>query len=201
MNDKTTWEEYLCKVFDSALGGEDFRDISYEESMRLFKESYPNPTEPYEFPSIEELADYHNGDLWIEVLNWITSRITDWDNEFQDLQKHPKPCQWVFACYTAVNEIGNGGFNQLFFNLKQSYGDNMPEFIGLAIDGFIEMREPQFGDMIKKALEIYPQNYDELENEAMSNILEQVTNSIANYVRLHVDCFSDKNKSGENPCE
>ncbi|MCL2362982.1 MAG: DMP19 family protein [Defluviitaleaceae bacterium] len=208
-------EAYLMQGIDMTLDNES--PVPQDEFMEYLLELQASAP-PYKFPKAE-VDNLSDEDLAMEVLDWFSRKITDWDKQYEILISQPKPCQHAYVCKITVDEISNGGYSQLFYNKKAAYGDNMPKVIEIAIEGFGEIGLQQLRDMTKKSLVIYQKNqhlykdvkpifalppegllphqslrtnvFDELDNMYINCDQNNVFAKIANYIRLHVDCFCD----------
>lgn len=104
-----------------------------------------------------DLANIPDEELREAVLQWIWSKFDeDWLDEVEVVDSLPKPCQYVYACCTVVDEVYNGGFNQLFFNSTGFFAE-------LAAEGFEEMGNPRLAEIVNLAIEVYENNIDLLE--------------------------------------
>jgi hypothetical protein len=105
----------------------------------------------------EEIPAIADEDLRFAIMSWISGQISDdCSNEFKVISSLPKPCQNVYACCAIADEICNGGFNQLFFNATV-------QLIQIAREGFLEMGEEEIDELLEKAIEIYHDNEEKLQ--------------------------------------
>ncbi len=143
--------------------------------------------------------------LELAVMDWIRSKIKDWLNPCQDLKQLPKPCQTVYSCRAVADEVGNGGFLQLFYNAMLPVAE-------LSVEGFLELGAPKLSRVTEQALELYRDNKDKFDrlndgttegfaaffNEAVFDrldrdfALESSALNIAGYIRANAEFFGDK---------
>ena len=103
---------------------------------------------------IPSLAD---DELRTAVMGWMQGKFNrSWSNDFEIIQTLNGPCRNVYACCTVIDEIMNGGINQLFYNSTK-------RFVEMAVTGFYEMHLDELGQIMEKANEIYICNKDLLE--------------------------------------
>ena len=58
-------------------------------------------------------------------MEWMFGKVeSDWSKEYEIIKSLPIPCQDVYSTVCVMNEILNGGFNQLFFNSTIIFGDS-----------------------------------------------------------------------------
>ena len=85
-------------------------------------------------------------------MSWMWGKFNkDWTNQYEVIKALPKPCQDVYACCTVVNEINNGGLNQLFFN-------STGQFAVMAQEGFWALGNENMCSIMRNAIEIYENN-------------------------------------------
>lgn len=154
-----------------------------------------------------ELALLPNDDVRTAVMSWMWGKFNrDWTNQYEVIQSLPKPCQDVYACYTVVDEVNNGGFNQLFLNPTR-------EFSQMAQKGFIAIGSEELSGVLGAAIEIYEKNKELLEkyndgtiesfsksyNEKLFDELDdrfsqkepEFENQILTYIRNNESVFGD----------
>lgn len=104
-----------------------------------------------------ELTSLPDSDLRAAVMSWMWGKFDkDWTNQYEIIKALPKPCQDVYACCTVVDEINNGGLNQLFFN-------STGQFAVMAQEGFRALGNDNLCSIIRNAIEIYEKNKEMLE--------------------------------------
>jgi len=183
-------EEYLMKGFDESLTEENPVCAPDDEFIRYLNDLKKNAP-PYKFPK-DNVHNMSDEELAMEVIDWFSTKITDWDKQYDLLVSLPKPCQYTYVCKITVDEIGNGGYKQLFFNLSQSFNDKMPKVIKIAIEGFKTIGVPHLADMTKKALEIHVKDENDyviLDTEYMGCDQNMIFSMIADYIKLHANCY------------
>ena len=104
-----------------------------------------------------DLASIADADLRTTVMSWMWGKFNeDWTNQYEVIESLLKPCQDVYACCTVVDEINNGGLNQLFFN-------STGQFAKMAQEGFSSLGNEKLSSILKSAIEIYKENEELLE--------------------------------------
>ena len=99
-----------------------------------------------------ELTLIADDDLRTAVMSWMWSKFNkNWTNEYAIIESMPKPCQDVYACCAVVDEINNGGLNQLFFITAG-------QFAKMAQDGFAALGNEKLSSVLGAAIEIYQEN-------------------------------------------
>jgi len=88
-------------------------DVDFKNSM----DDYFQKQEKFKCLKKGELDSITDADLRTAVMSWMWGKFNeDWTNQYEIIESLSKPCQDVYACCTVVDEINNGGLNQLFFN-------------------------------------------------------------------------------------
>ena len=91
----------------------DKKDTDIENSLN----DYFHKLEKYKKLSKGEVGSIPDVDLKTAVMSWIRGKFNeDWTNQYEVIESLPKPCRHVYACCTVIDEVSNGGLNQLFFN-------------------------------------------------------------------------------------
>ena len=193
--------EYLTKVFEAALNGGDVDSISDKKAMEAVMEIRRN-ARPYEFPKKPELQNLSDEDLEMAAMDWITSRISDWSSPAKELLSLPRPCRHIYSCLSVIHEVGNGGFNQLFYN-------SMLPIAEMAIEGFLALDSPKLSCLMKSAVSLYQNNkhildsyndgtikgfsasYNEKIFDELDKIFIEESVNIACYIKLNAECFTD----------
>lgn len=104
-----------------------------------------------------ELGSISDADLRTAVMSWMWGKFNeDWANQYEVIESLPKPCRDVYACCTVVDEINNGGLNQLFFN-------STGQFAQMAQEGFHTLGSDNLSSIMKDTIEIYEKNKELLE--------------------------------------
>lgn len=99
-----------------------------------------------------DLASIADADLRIAVMGWMWGKFNeDWTNHYEVIESLPKPCRDVYACCIVVDEIYNGGLNQLFFN-------STGQFARMAQEGFNSLGNEKLSSILKSAIELYKKN-------------------------------------------
>jgi hypothetical protein len=203
--------DYLSNVWDTIQQGGDVSSVPKEEALEHVMELRRN-NRPYEFPEKSKLLSLSDEDLVMAVMDWVQSRLKDWSNQYPEISSLPKPFQLVYGCKTVADQIHNGGFNQLFHNLYQSFNDSMIPFIEISIEGFKAFGVPELSEAIENSVQLYLQHkhildpyykegtiesysasrqevsFDEQDKEFASKSHDIYVN-IANYIRLNIDCY------------
>lgn len=117
--------------------------------------------------SLDSIAD---ADLRTAVMSWMWGKFDeDWTNQYEVIESLPKPCRDVYACCTVVDEINNGGLNQLFFN-------STGQFAKMAQEGYSSLGNEKLSSILKSAIEIYKEN-EELLKKYNDGTLESFSES------------------------
>ncbi|MCL2562835.1 MAG: DMP19 family protein [Oscillospiraceae bacterium] len=185
---------------------DDFNE--FEASFSVFEENmndYLETLEKYKLLKSGDVPNVPDKQLEEAVMSWMWNKFNeDWSDQYQVIRSLPKPCQNVFSCRTVVNEVNNGGFNQLFFN-------SSGQFAEMSIEGFLALGAPMLNSIAQKAVALYQQNKDVLDGyndgtlESFSASYEEKifdeldktfycdddTIDFVKYIRLHAACFGD----------
>ena len=79
-------------------------------------------------------------------MSWMWGKFNkDWTNQYEIIESLQKPCRDVYACCTVVDEINNGGFNQLFFN-------STGQFAKMAREGFRSLGNEALSNIMENAI-------------------------------------------------
>ena len=120
-------------------------------------DDYFQKQEKFRYLKKGELASIPDSDLRIAVMSWMWGKFNeDWTDQYEVIESLPKPCQNVYACCTVVDEINNGGLNQLFFN-------STGQFAKMAQEGFGALGNQKLSSIMKNAVEIYEKNKELLD--------------------------------------
>lgn len=104
-----------------------------------------------------EIPSIPNEDLRNAVMSWMWNKVDkDWDKQYEIINTLPKPCQYVYACCTIVDEVNNGGLNQLFFNSTE-------QFVKIAQDGFIAIGNVKLSKVIEEAIRVFNENKEKVD--------------------------------------
>lgn len=121
-------------------------------------DDYFQKQEKFKFLKKEMLIHIPDSDLRIAVMSWMWGKLgEDWTNQYEVIASLPKHCQYVYACCTVVDEINNGGLNQLFFN-------STGQFAKMAQEGFRDLGNEKLFSIMRNAVQIYENNKELLEN-------------------------------------
>lgn len=113
---------------------------------------YKQKMEKYKKLKKGELSSVTEADLRTAVMSWIFGKFNrNWSNQYEAIISLPKPCRDVYACCSVVDEINNGGLNQLFFN-------STGQFAQMAQEGFLALGSDNLSNIMKEAIEIYEKN-------------------------------------------
>ena len=102
-----------------------------DDEIKKSMNDYFQKQEMFKYLKKGELAMLPDSDLRTAVMSWMWGKFNeDWTNQLEVIESLPKPCRDTYACCTVVDEINNGGLNQLFFNstgeiAKQMVLDNL----------------------------------------------------------------------------
>lgn len=95
----------------------DKKDTDIENSLN----DYFHKLEKYKKLNKGEVGSIPDVDLKTAVMSWIRGKFNeDWTNQYEVIESLPKPCRHVYACCTVIDEVSNGGLNQLFFIQQDS---------------------------------------------------------------------------------
>ncbi len=120
-------------------------------------DDYFDKQEKFKYLKKGELPSVPDSDLRIAVMSWIWGKFNEeWTNQYEVVESLPKPCQDVYTCCTVVDEINNGGLNQLFFNSTR-------QFARMAQEGFRALGNETLSSIMEDAIEIYEKNKELLE--------------------------------------
>ena len=110
---------------------------------------YKQKMEKYKKLKKGELSSVTEADLRTAVMSWIFGKFNrNWSNQYEVIISLPRPCRDVYACCSVVDEINNGGLNQLFFN-------STGQFAQMAQEGFLALGSDNLSNIMKEAIEIY----------------------------------------------
>jgi len=131
------------------------------KESEMMPDDYFVTLEKYKHLQKEWVSKIPDSELENAVMSWMWTKCSgsdeDWDNQLETISSLPKPCQDVYSTRTVIDEVNNGGLNQLFFN-------STGQFTLMAIDGFLAMGSPKLSSTLEKAVVLYAQNRDVLEN-------------------------------------
>lgn len=141
-------------------------------------------------------------------MDWMWGKFNeDWSNQ-KVISSLSKPCQHIYSIFIIEGEIGNGGFNQCYFNLSK-------EFVYMAEEGFAAIGAPGFADIVVRANALYEEIQEELEqydDGTIESFSESYKDNPLNalddefvamyesepleklyiaYIRKNADCFGD----------
>ena len=89
-------------------------------------------------------------------MSWMWAKFDEkWTNQYEVVETLPQPCRDVYACRTVVDEINNGGINQLFFNTTG-------QFAQMAEEGFRSIGSDKLSRIMRSAIEIHTANKEKL---------------------------------------
>lgn len=192
--------EYLKKVWETGDAFNAFLGDAKKAVIEIRKNSRTRV-----FLRNSDIPTLTDEELELAVMDWIRGKINDWSNPCQDLKSLPKPCQTVYSCRAVADEIGNGGFLQLFYN-------SMLPIAELSVEGFLELGAPKLSRIVEQALEVYWDNKDKFDryndgtpdgftallNEVVFDpldkefALELGAFNIVDYIRANAEVFGDK---------
>jgi hypothetical protein len=103
-----------------------------------------------------EIAKIPDDDLSIAVMSWMQEIIGDDRNGRSDaFLDMSHPCQFVFACRTTVDELCNGGFNQLYFN-------DTAKLVKVAEEGFSSIGAKSLSVIMEEANAVFEKTWERL---------------------------------------
>lgn len=128
-------------------------DADIKKSM----DDYFQKQEKFKYLKKSELNSIPDSDLRTAAMSWMWGKFNeDWTNQYEVIESLRKPCRDVYACCTVVDEINNGGLNQLFFN-------STAQFAKMAQEGFQALGNEKLSNIMRDAIEIYGRNKELLE--------------------------------------
>ena len=123
-----------------------------EAAVKNSMDDYSRKQEKFKYLKKGEIASITDSDLRIAVMSWMWGKFNkDWTNQHEIIESLPEPCQDVYSCCTVVDEINNGGLNQLFFN-------STGQFAKMAQEGFQTLGNEKLSNIMRDATEIYEKN-------------------------------------------
>lgn len=127
-----------------------------DNGVKSRAEEYFRKLEKYKTLRKLDVASVPDEDLRTAVMSWMWAKFDEkWTNQYQVIETLPKPCRDVYACCTVVDEINNGGINQLFFNTTG-------QFAQMAEEGFRSLGSDKLSDVMRSAIEIHTANKEKL---------------------------------------
>jgi len=122
-----------------------FKRMKGKRQNKKTVQAFQDKTDSYKDLKSNEIANISDDDLPLAVMSWIWGLFdNDWDNQSEILLGLPHPCQFVYSCRTVIDEVNNGGFNQLYFN-------STAMFSKLAEEGFTDIGANKLADIMKQA--------------------------------------------------
>jgi len=168
-------------------------------------DAYFETLEKYKHLQTDWVPEIPDNELEDAVMSWMWNKFNeDWSNQYEVISTLPKSCQNVFSCRTIIDEVNNGGFNQLFFNSSR-------QFAIMSIDGFLALGSPQLSSIMEESVVLYWHNketldaYDDGTLESFSaSYKEKIFDNLderfypacesldyIKYIRLHTAFFGD----------
>ena len=154
---------------------------------------------------IENIPDAPGDMLENAVMSWMWNKFNEnWSDQYEVVSSLPKPCQHVYSCRTVIDEVNNGGLNQLFYNSTRQFAE-------MSIEGFLALGSQELSDVMARAVEIFWANkqvldaYDDGTLESFSESYEEGffdelddifyeecdSINISQYVRMNSQYFGD----------
>jgi len=183
-----------------------FKRLKESRQIKKSVNAFQDKTNVFKSLKPTDIADIPDDDLPLAVLSWVWGLLEDdWDN-YEIILNLPHPCQFVYSCRTIIDEVYNGGFNQLYFNSTAMYAK-------LAEEGFKNIGAEKLANIMKQANEIaekvkpkleeyddgtaesFAKSYDERFFEDLDtlfyNELESCDfdNLLVLYIRKNMTCF------------
>jgi len=161
--------------------------------------------EKYKLLRNADVLSIPDAELENAVMSWMWNKFNDdWSNQYQVVSTLPKPCQNVYSCRTVIDEVNNGGFNQLFFNQSSQFAE-------MSIDGFLALGSPKMSKIMEEAVALYKENKEALDkynDGTLESFIDSYTEGIfsdlddafyaecdsinyVNYIRLNANYFGD----------
>jgi hypothetical protein len=107
----------------------------------------------YEELSAEILSAIPDDKLEQAVIDYIWNKITDYRNELAIVSDLSPGLQMVYSTRRLEDEVGNGGFNQFFYN-------SSGQFTEMALKSFQLLGASEYVRILEKAIAIYVQETD-----------------------------------------
>jgi len=173
--------------------------------MLFSADDYLETLEKYKRLQSSYVSKISDDELEFAVMSWMWNKFNeDWSNQYEVISALPKPCQNVYSCRTVINEVNNGGINQLFFNPSK-------QFAAMSIEGFMALDSQELSNIMEEAVALYQQNkeildsYDDGSIESFSaSYGEEIFDKLderfytacdsvdfVKYIRLNATCFGD----------
>lgn len=158
------------------------KDISIEISQSI--DEYFKKQKEFRQLKKADLPQVTDMDLRNAVMSWMWGKFNeDWSDQYEVLKTFQKPCQYVYACCTVVDEINNGGLNQLFFN-------STGQFAEMAQEGFLEIGNEKLSEIMRSAIQVFNDNiktFEKYDNGTIENFLESYDENY--FIELDNDFF------------
>lgn len=136
-----------------------FKKKNEPEMIKGVKNSideYSRKLEAYKKLRKPDVTSVPDEDLRTAVMSWMWAKFDEkWTNQYDVVAALPKACRDVYACCTVVDEINNGGINQLFFNATG-------QFAQMSEEGFRALGNDKLSEIMRSAIEIHTANQKKL---------------------------------------
>ena len=155
-----------------------FKRLKEKRQIKKSMQAFQDKTNAFKSLKSSEIADVSDDDLTPAVMSWIWGLIGDeWDYPCEIILDLPHPCQFVYSCRTIIDEVYNGGFNQLYFNPSAMFSK-------LAEEGFSDIGTEKLADIMRQANDI---------SEKVKPKLEEYDDGTAeSFVKSYDECFFNK---------
>ncbi len=99
-----------------------------------------------------DLPSIPDDEIRTAVMSWVCGKFNkECSNQNEIIESLPKPCRDVYTSCSIVDEVNNGGLNQLFFN-------STGQFAQMAQEGFHALGNEELAGVMKTAIEVYRKN-------------------------------------------
>lgn len=107
----------------------------------------------YEELSTGILSSIPNDKLEQVVIDYVCTKITDYRDELAIVSNMSAGLQMVYSTRRLENEVGNGGFNQFFYN-------SSAQFAEMALESFRLLGASEYVRILEKAIALHIQETD-----------------------------------------
>ena len=119
----------------------------------------------YEDLSLEILATIPDDKVEQAIIDYIHTKILDYDKAFAIVSNLSDGFQLIYSTWILAGEVGNGGFNQFFFNPSGQFAD-------MALRSLKLIGATEYFNILQKAIEIHER---EKENSVLQDLYSQQT--------------------------
>ena len=143
--DNKKFKEYLKKVE---------KGLAEFENRKIYTQLSP-----------EILAAIPDDKLDQAIIDYICTKITDYQSALADVSNMSPGFQMVYSTWALEGEVNNGGFNQFFDNPSSQFAD-------MALRSLKMIDAPDYYEILQTAIKIYMQ---EKENPVLQKLYSQKT--------------------------